>query len=88
MGSPKGSGWQNSPVAGNMAPNMQERAMFDEEKPRPKDEIALGQDLYDFSVEELEERLAALQDEISRVEQAREEKRKGLDAAAAIFGKS
>jgi uncharacterized small protein (DUF1192 family) len=62
--------------------------MFDEEKPRPKGEIVLGQDLYDFSVEDLSERISDLQDEIKRVERAREEKRKGLDAAAAIFGKS
>ena len=62
--------------------------MFDEEKPRPKGEIVLGQDLYDFSVDELRERIAELQNEIKRVERACEEKRKGLDDAAAIFGKS
>ena len=62
--------------------------MFDEEKPRPKDEIILGQDLYDFSLEDLLERIEALQEEIKRVERAHEEKRKGLDVAASIFGKS
>lgn len=62
--------------------------MFDEEKPKPKGEIILGGDLYDFSVEELSERVLALETEIKRVERARAEKRQGLDAAAAIFGKS
>lgn len=62
--------------------------MFDEEKPTPKGRIILGEDLYDFSVEELSERISELQDEIKRVQNAREKKRKGLDAAAAIFGKS
>ncbi len=62
--------------------------MFDEEKPKPKGEIILGEDLYDFSVEELSERILALEAEIKRVESARQEKRQGLDAAAAIFGKS
>jgi uncharacterized small protein (DUF1192 family) len=84
----RGSDWQNSHFEGKTEDNMQERAMFDEEKPRPKGEIIVGEDLYDFAVEELEERIAALREEISRVEQARKEKRKGLDAAAAIFGKS
>lgn len=62
--------------------------MFDEEKPRPKGEIVLGEDLYDFSVEELSERILALSEEITRVESAQVQKRQGLDAAAAIFGKS
>ena len=62
--------------------------MFDEEKPGPKGEIVLGEDLYYFSIEELSERILALETEIKRVERARKEKRKGLDVAAAIFGKS
>ncbi len=62
--------------------------MFDEEKPVPKGEIKLGEDLYDFSVEDLTERLSSLKDEIIRVQKAQDDKRVGLDAAAAIFGKS
>ncbi len=62
--------------------------MFEEEEPRPKGEIVMGEDLYDFSLEDLRERIAKLQAEIARVEQALGEKRSGLDAAAAIFGKS
>ena len=62
--------------------------MFDEEKPRPVGEIVLGEDLYDFSVEDLTKRIDALREEIARIEAARDEKRRGLDAASAIFGKS
>lgn len=62
--------------------------MFEEEDPRPKGEIVLGEDLYDFSIGDLNERVAFLQAEITRVQKALEEKRSGLDAASAIFGKS
>ncbi len=62
--------------------------MFDEDEPVKKGQIILGEDLYDLSVEDLSERIEALRDEIKRVEAAKADKRKGLDAAAAIFGKS
>ncbi len=62
--------------------------MFDEEKQSPKGEIVLGEDLYDFSVEDLSERISDLKEEIIRVQGARDKKRRGLDDAAAIFGKS
>ena len=62
--------------------------MFDDNEPRPKAQIVLGEDLYDLSIDELSERIERLRAEISRVEAALAQKRKGLDTAAAIFGKS
>ena len=61
---------------------------MDADEVRPKGQFVLGEDLYDFSVADLEERLEILREEIARVEQAKLQKRQGLDAAAAIFGKS
>jgi uncharacterized small protein (DUF1192 family) len=45
----------------------------------------IGQNLDDLSVQELDERIAALQAEIVRLEQARKAKQASLGAAAAIF---
>ncbi|MEM7300931.1 MAG: DUF1192 domain-containing protein [Pseudomonadota bacterium] len=60
--------------------------MFDDDAPRPtKGIITIGEDLYDFSVEELDERVAALKEEIERVEKARTKKSQDLSAAEALF---
>lgn len=45
----------------------------------------IGQALDDLSVEELEERIAALHAEVRRLEQARSGKQASLHAAAAFF---
>ncbi len=62
--------------------------MSDDDAPRPKPQIVLGEDLYACSVDELVERIDNLRAEIVRVEAALAQKRQGLEAAAAIFGKS
>ncbi len=62
--------------------------MFDDEQPTIKRETVIGEDLYDFSVSDLEERIAILEDEIERVRKAMKEKQQGLSAADAVFGKS
>lgn len=59
----------------------------DDEPQRPKG-IILGEDLYELSVGELEERILALQEEIERTKAAKQQKAGGLAAAEALFGKS
>lgn len=57
-----------------------------EERPRPKPPVhELGQDLSALSAHELEERIAALRDEIARLEDARARKLASKDAAQAFF---
>lgn len=45
----------------------------------------IGQTLDDLSVQELDERIAALRSEITRLEEARRAKQASLSAAAAFF---
>ncbi|MEJ0093542.1 MAG: DUF1192 domain-containing protein [Methylocella sp.] len=47
----------------------------------------IGQALDDLSVDQLDERIALLQAEIGRLEEARKAKRASLEAAAAFFKK-
>ena len=58
---------------------------FLEEKPRPKPAHELGQDLSLLSVEELTERIALLNAEIERLQQATTKKRASKDAADSFF---
>jgi uncharacterized small protein (DUF1192 family) len=57
----------------------------DEEKPRKKVTHEIGQDLYLLSVEELTERIALLNSEIERLQQAAAKKRASRDAANSVF---
>jgi uncharacterized small protein (DUF1192 family) len=57
----------------------------DEEKPRKKVTHEIGQDLYLLSVEELTERIALLNSEIERMQQAAARKRASKDAANSVF---
>jgi uncharacterized small protein (DUF1192 family) len=58
---------------------------WDELKPWPKPAIALGDPLTTLSIAELEARIAALRQEIERVEQEIKAKRAHEDAAQALF---
>lgn len=60
--------------------------MFEDDLPRPPSQIAIGGDLSEASIEELEERIGALKDEIARIETALATKRQGRAAADAVFG--
>ena len=58
---------------------------WEDELPKPKALITLGEKLDRLSVSELDERISALQAEISRVETERAAKRAHAAAAAALF---
>jgi uncharacterized small protein (DUF1192 family) len=61
--------------------------MFDDEAPKKKLAHEIGQDLALLSVEELQERIAFLQGEIARLEEAAASKRASLSAANTFFKK-
>lgn len=58
---------------------------FADEKQRPRTSHEIGQDLSLLSVDELDERIAALQAEIARLEAARHAKEASRRAADAFF---
>jgi uncharacterized small protein (DUF1192 family) len=59
---------------------------FADEPMRPKARThELGQDLSTLSIEELDERVAALEAEIARLKEARADKEASRDAASAFF---
>jgi uncharacterized small protein (DUF1192 family) len=60
-------------------------AIEDDDKPRKKVTHEIGQDLYLLSVEELTERIALLNSEIERLQQAAAKKRASKDAADSVF---
>jgi uncharacterized small protein (DUF1192 family) len=60
-------------------------AIEDDDRPKKKLVHEIGQDLALLSVEELSERIAALQDEISRLEAARAKKQASRSAADQFF---
>jgi uncharacterized small protein (DUF1192 family) len=60
-------------------------AADDDDKPRKKITHEIGQDLYLLSVEELTERIALLNAEIERLQEAMAKKRSSKDAAASFF---
>jgi uncharacterized small protein (DUF1192 family) len=59
--------------------------MEDDERPRKKITHEIGQDLSLLSVEELNERIALLNSEIARLQEAATKKRASKDAASAFF---
>ncbi|CAJ0877887.1 hypothetical protein AMST5_02919 [freshwater sediment metagenome] len=61
--------------------------MIEDDAPRPRPVGEVGQPLDLLSVAELEERIAVLQAEIARLEQARDAKRAANAAAEAFFRK-
>ena len=60
-------------------------AIEDDDKPRKKITHEIGQDLSLMSVEELTERIALLNSEIERLQQAVTKKRASKDAADSFF---
>ncbi len=60
-------------------------AFEDEDRPRKKVTHEIGQDLSLLSVEELTERIALLNAEIARLEEAAKKKRASRDAANTFF---
>lgn len=60
-------------------------AAEDDDKPRKKVSHEIGQDLSLLSVDELGERIALLQAEIARLNQAMAKKRASKDAANSFF---
>ena len=58
---------------------------WDDELPKPKRAIVLGEDLEPFALAELNERISALESEISRVRTEISAKQKHAEAAAALF---
>jgi len=56
--------------------------------PKQQKPQALGDDLYEFSVEELRDRIRLFEAEIDRTRQVYTQKTAGMDAANALFGKS
>ena len=62
-------------------------AMFDDEAPRPKRQITVGEELYGHSVAELEERVEELQAEIERTRAELKKKTSERAAADALFSR-
>jgi len=60
-------------------------AIEDDDKPRKKITHEIGQELSLLSVEELTERIALMNSEIERLQQATAKKRASKDAAASFF---
>ena len=60
-------------------------AFEDEDRPRKKVTHDIGQDLSLLSLEELTERIALLNSEIARLEEAAKKKRASRDAANSFF---
>jgi uncharacterized small protein (DUF1192 family) len=60
-------------------------AAEDDDKPRKKITHEIGQDLYLLSVEDLTERIALLNAEIERLQEAMTKKRASKDAANSFF---
>ena len=60
-------------------------AIEDDDRPRKKVAHEIGQDLSLLSVEELTERIAQLNSEITRLQEALTKKRASRDAANSVF---
>jgi len=58
---------------------------FDEEAPKRKSYLVVGEELATLSIDELEERIAILQAEIARIEAAITAKRESLGVADSFF---
>jgi uncharacterized small protein (DUF1192 family) len=62
-------------------------AVFDDEPRKTPASHQIGQDLSALSLHELDERIAALQAEIKRLEEAKARKSASMSAASAFFKK-
>jgi uncharacterized small protein (DUF1192 family) len=62
--------------------------ILDDNEPRPKPKVTVGDKLTELSISDLEERIEALRSEIERTESMLTSKRAGRAAADAVFGKS
>lgn len=60
-------------------------ALFDEDIPKRKNDLVVGEDLSKLSIAELEERIALLGAEIGRVEEALVAKRASIGHADSFF---
>ncbi|CAM5777246.1 hypothetical protein LMIY3S_05940 [Labrys miyagiensis] len=60
-------------------------AIFDDEPRKKPAGHQIGQDLSSLSLHELDERIAALKEEIKRLDEARERKAASMSAASAFF---
>ncbi len=60
---------------------------MENEAPRPRPPYEIGQPLDLLSLKEIDERIAALKDEIARLEEAAQAKRAATAAAEAFFRK-
>ena len=58
---------------------------FDEELPKRKSALAVGEELATLSIDELEERIAILRAEFTRIEEAITAKRESLGVADSFF---
>jgi uncharacterized small protein (DUF1192 family) len=66
--------------------NTEDHAMsWDDDLPRPKATITVGDKLHQLSLEELDDRIAALEAEMLRVTTERKAKKALVSAAAALF---
>jgi uncharacterized small protein (DUF1192 family) len=60
-------------------------ALFDEEPPKRKADLVIGEDLASLSIDELGERIDILKAEIARIEEALAAKRESLGVADSFF---
>jgi len=60
-------------------------ALFDEEPPKRKAELIVGEDLAKLSIDELSERIEILKAEIARLEETIATKRESLGVADSFF---
>jgi uncharacterized small protein (DUF1192 family) len=60
-------------------------ALFDEELPKRKAGVTVGEDISRLSIDELRERIATFQAEIGRVEEALRQKQASQGAAETFF---
>jgi uncharacterized small protein (DUF1192 family) len=72
-------------VSGTVAREEKCMAIEDDDKPRKKITHEIGQDLSLLSVEELTERMALMNSEIARLQEAMTKKRASRDAANSFF---
>jgi uncharacterized small protein (DUF1192 family) len=66
---------------------MKNKMNLEENLPKTTKPAAIGDDLYDFSVAELQQRIILFEQEVERIKQAHKQKSAGMSAANALFGK-
>ena len=60
-------------------------SLFDDDNIKPKTDHIVGRDLSQLSVDDLAERIVALEAEIERLKQEKDKKASGIKAAEALF---